>query len=144
MATLIDGTDGLIQIGPTNHLTTVGYVTKWKASLSTEMNTKGPYVGDATLRKTRKAKTSSGSLEFDIPKGADVGQTKMIALHEAGTDFRLMLRAGCAAASPSVAYAYIAANAGLSGIDIEGDAESGYSGTANFEDMDGYTYGPTA
>lgn len=143
MATLIEGTDGLIQVGPTNALTTVGYVTKWKASLSTEMNTKGPYVGDATLRKTRKAKTSSGSIEFDIPKGADAGQTKLIALHEAGTDFRLLLRQGGAAASPSVGYSYIAANAGLSGIDTEGDAESGYTGTANFEDMDGYTYGPT-
>lgn len=138
---LLEGTDGLIQVGPTTALTTVGYVSKWKLTLKTDMNTKGPYIGNATLYKTRKAKTSSGSLDFDIPAGRDAGVSAAIAVHESATNVRLSLRSG--AATVTLGYTYTAANAGLSGVDLEGDAENGYSGTCNFEDMDGYTFAPT-
>jgi hypothetical protein len=143
MALLIEGTDGLIQAGPTSALTTIGYVKKWKVACKTDINTKGPYVGDATLRKTRKAKTSSGSLEFDVPQGADAGHTKVIALHEAATNIRLSLRGGGATGSATAGYTYVAANAIISGVDLDGDAENGYSGTFSFEDGDGYTLTPT-
>lgn len=143
MALLIEGTDGLVQVGPTSALTTVGVVKKWSVSAKTDINTKGPYIGDATLKKTRKAKTSSGSLEFDIPQAADAGQTKIIAAHEGATNLRITLRAGGIAGSGTQSYTYTAANAIISEVAIDGDAENGYSGTFNFEDADGYTLVPT-
>jgi hypothetical protein len=116
MSVLITGSSGLVQIGPTSALTTVGLVSEFSVECATDITTKGPYIGDATKRKVRSSKTSSGSLS-------------------AGTNFRLSLRGGDA----TNGYTYVAANCAISGLTFTGNAEEGYSFEFNFEDMDGYT-----
>lgn len=140
MSILIAGTSGLVQIGPTNALTTVGLVTEFSVECATDITTKGPYIGDATKRKVRSSKTSSGSLSADIPEGRNSGQSAIVAAHEAGTNFRLSLRGGDA----TNGYTYVAANAAISGLTFNGNAEDGYSFEFNWEDMDGYTLLPSA
>jgi hypothetical protein len=135
MSVLIAGTSGLVQIGPTNHLTTVGLVTEFSVECATEITAKGPYIGDATIRKVRGAKTSSGSLSADIPDGRNTGQTGLLSVHESGTNVRLYLQGG----DGTDGYEYVAANCAISGVTFTGNAEDGYSFEFTFEDMDGYT-----
>lgn len=142
MSLLIDGTDGLIQAGPSTAYTTIGFVSKWKVSCKTPTTKRGPYIGATTIYKSRGGKESSGSLEFDIPQGRDVGVSALIAAHEAAANITVTLRAGGAVASPSVSYTYTAAVI-PSGIDMSGDATAGFSGTFSFDDAAGYTLIPT-
>lgn len=135
MSVLISGTSGLVQIGPTNHLTTVGLVSEFSVECSTDITTKGPYIGDATKRKVRSSKTSSGTLTADIPDGRNAGQTGLLTAHENGTNIRLYLQGG----DGTDGYEYVAANAAISGVTFTGNAEEGYSFEFSFEDMDGYT-----
>jgi len=139
MATLLSGTDGLVTIGPTSALTTIAFVREFSVEAKTEMNSRGPYIGDATIYKTRKGKTSSGTISADVPAGRDAGQTAMLAVHEGATNVRLVLKADDA----SGGYTYTAANAGCSGVKFTGKAEEGYSLEFSFEDMDGYTLVPS-
>lgn len=140
MALLLEGHDGLIQIGPTNALTTVGYVSEFSVECATELTSKGPYIGDATIYKVRQAKTSSGTLNADIPDGRDPGQTGIIEAHEGGTSLRLTLQADAATGG----YLYTAANAGITGVTFGGNAEEGYTLEFAFEDLDGYTLAASA
>jgi len=135
MATLISGTEGLVQIGPSNAPTTIAFVREFSVETKTEMNTRGPYIGDTTLYKTRKGKTSSGTISADVPSGRDAGQTAMLAIHEGATNVRLKLVGGAG----STGYTYTAPNAGCSGVKFTGKAEEGYGLEFSFEDMDGYT-----
>lgn len=135
MSVLITGSSGLVQIGPTSALTTVGLVSEFSVECATDITTKGPYIGDATKRKVRSSKTSSGTLSADIPEGRNAGQSGLLSNHEAGTNFRLSLRGGDA----TNGYTYVAANCAISGLTLTGNAEEGYSFEFNFEDMDGYT-----
>jgi hypothetical protein len=135
MALLVEGTDGLVRVGPSNHPTVVGYVTEFTVTCETEITERGPYIGDATIRKTRKAKTSSGSLSADLPEGLDPGQTKLVEAHETGANVEIYLRGGGA----SDGMYYRAANAAVSGVEFSGTADEGYSTSFNFTDMDGYT-----
>lgn len=141
MALLLEGHDGIIQIGPTNALTTVGYVTEFSVECSTELTNKGPYIGDATIYKVRQAKTSSGTLSADIPEGLDPGQTGLVDAHEGGSNLRLHLKAD---ATTAAGYSYIAANAGITGVTFGGNAEEGYTFEFAFEDMDGYSLSESA
>lgn len=136
MAVLIEGTSGLIQVGPTGSPTTIGVVSEFSAELSTDVTTRGPYIGDATRRKTRTAKTSSGSLSADIPDGRDLGQTQLVLAHENATNVRLVLRAG----GSSNGYTYTCPNAIISGVTFGGNAEEGYTLEFSWEDADGYTF----
>ena len=134
MSVLITGSSGLVQIGPTNALTTVGLVTEFTVECATDITKKGPYIGDATIRKVRGAKTSSGSLSADIPDGRNAGQTGLLTAHENGTNIRLYLQGG----DGTDGYEYIAANAAISGVTFTGNAADGYTFEFTFEDMDGY------
>lgn len=140
MSILITGSSGLVQIGPTNALTTVGLVTEFSVECSTEITSKGPYIGDATIRKVRQAKTSSGSLSADIPEGRNSGQTGLVTVHEGATNVRLALRGG----DTTNGYTYTAANCAISGVTFTGNAQEGYSFEFNFEDMDGYSLAASA
>lgn len=135
MATLITGTDGLVQIGPSGSPTTIAFVKEFSVEAKTELTTRGPYIGDATIYKTRKAKTSSGSLSADVPAGRDSGQTAAMAAHEGATDIRLVLKAD----DSSGGYTYTAPIAAITGVKFEGKAEEGYSLSFDFEDLSGYT-----
>lgn len=135
MSVLITGTSGLVRIGPTTAPTTVGLVTEFSVECATDIAKKGPYIGDATIRKVRSAKTSSGSLSADIPDGRNPGQTGLLQAHENGTDIRLELVGG----DGTDGYEYVAPNAAISGVTFNGNAEDGYGFEFSFEDMDGYT-----
>ena len=53
MPVMIEGTDGVVQVGPSNALTLVGVVTSFSVEASTELTPRGPYIGDDTISKTR-------------------------------------------------------------------------------------------
>ena len=135
MSTLITGSDGLVQIGPTNAYTTVGLVSEFSVECKTDITTKGPYIGDATLRKVRSGRTSSGKLTADVPVGRNTGQTGLITVHESGTNIRITLTGG----TTTTGYQYVATNAAVEGVTYTGNAQDGYSLEFAFQDMDGYT-----
>lgn len=136
---LVEGTEGLIQVGPSNALTTIGYVTQFSVDCTREIKRKGPWVGNDTIKKTRSAKTSKGSLTADTVKNRDVGQSKLIELFESGADVRLVLRGGDAAEE----YTYTCSNAGVSGVKWTKKADEGNQLEFSWEDMDGYTLVPS-
>lgn len=140
MTVLITGSSGLVQIGPTGALTTVGFVSEFSVECKTDMTEQGPYIGDPTIYRTKKAKTSSGKLNADIPEGRNAGQSGIVAAHEAGTNFRLSLRGGDA----TNGYTYVAAAAAIESLTYTGNAEEGYSFEMGFVDMSGYTLVPSA
>lgn len=131
---MIEGSNGLIQVGPTNALTTVGVVTSFSVEANTELTPRGPYIGDASISKTRQPKTSTGSLSAEIPSGRNAGQTALLSAHEAGTDIRVVLKAGAALEG----YTYTATVA-ISGISFTGNATDGYMMDVSFEDTGAYT-----
>ena len=135
MPVMIEGTDGIIQIGPSNALTSVGVVTSFSVELSTELTPRGPYINDATISKTRQPKTSTGSLSAEIPSGRNAGQTGLLTAHEGGTNIRLVLRAGAAATG----YTYTCDAAAITGISFTGNATDGYMFDISFEDTGAYT-----
>jgi len=135
MPIMIEGSDGLIQIGPTNALTTVGVVTSFSVEASTELTPRGPYIGDATISKTRQPKTSTGSLSAEIPSGRNVGQTGLVTAHESGTNVRLVLKAGASLTG----YSYTCDAAAITGISFTGNATDGYMLDISFEDTGSYT-----
>lgn len=137
MSILLEGAEGTVQVGPTNHLTEVGFVSEFEVECKTDVNQKGPYIGNKTIYKNRKAKTSSGTLSGDIPEGRDPGQTKLVEAHEEGLDIRLELIA-------DNGYTYVAEQAIVSGVKFGGNAEEGYTFEFSFEDGNGYTLEPTA
>jgi hypothetical protein len=139
MPIMIEGSDGLIQVGPTNALTTVGVVTSFSVEASTELTPRGPYIGDATISKTRQPKTSTGSLSAEIPSGRDAGQTQLMTAHESGTSVRVSLKAGAALTG----YTYTATVA-ISGISFSGNAADGYMLDISFEDTGSYTLAASA
>lgn len=134
MPVMIEGTDGVVQVGPSNALTLVGVVTSFSVEASTELTPRGPYIGDDTISKTRQPKTSSGSLSAEIPSGRNAGQTAILSAHENGTDIRVQLKANTAA----LGYTYTATVA-ISGITFSGNATDGYMLDMSFEDMGEYT-----
>ena len=136
---LVEGTEGLIQVGPSNALTTIGFVTQFSVDTSREIKQKGPWVGNDTIQKTRSAKTSKGSLTADTVKGRDVGQSKLIELFESGADVRLVLRGGDATDE----YTYTCANAGVSGVKWTKKSDEGNQIEIAWEDFDGYDLVPS-
>lgn len=136
---LVDGTSGLIQIGPSNALTTVGYVTDFSVETSRDIKKRGPWVGNNTIQKNLGAKDSKGSLTADMVETPDVGHAKLIALFEAGTNVRLVLKGGDTAED----FTYTCANAGLSNVKWGKKADTGNTIEFSWEDMDGYTLVPS-
>ena len=134
MPIMIEGSDGLIQVGPTNALTQVGVVTSFSVEAGTELTPRGPYIADASISKTRTAKTSSGSLSAEIPSGRNVGQTQLLTAHETGTNVQVTLKAGAG----TNGYTYTATVA-ISGISFTGNATDGYMLDISFEDTGSYT-----
>jgi hypothetical protein len=139
MPMLVEGTEGIIQIGPSNALTTVGYVNEFSVECEREMQARGPWIGNDTKQKTRSAKTSKGSLNADAVKGRDGGQAKLIELFESGADVRLVLKGG----DGTDDFTYTCANAGMSAIKWGKTAEEGNTFEFSWEDMDGYTLVPS-
>lgn len=135
MPIMIEGTDGLIQVGPTNALTTVGVVTSFSVEAGTELTPRGPYINDATISKTRQPKTSTGSLSAEIPSGRNAGQTELLTAHEQGTNIRIVLKAGDALTG----YTYTCSAAAITGISFTGNATDGYMLDISFEDTGSYT-----
>jgi len=138
MPVMIEGTDGLVQVGPSNALTTVGVVTSFSVEASTELTPRGPYIGDDSISKTRQPKTSSGSLSAEIPSGRNAGQSKLLEVHESGTDIRVVLKANAQA----LGYTY-SATVAISGITFSGNATDGYMLDMSFEDMGDYSLVPS-
>lgn len=138
MPVMIEGTDGVVQVGPSNALTLVGVVTSFSVEASTELTPRGPYIGDDTISKTRQPKTSSGSLSAEIPSGRNAGQSELLAAHEAGTDIRVQLKAN----TTTLGYTYTAVVA-ISGVTFSGNATDGYMLDMSFEDMGTYTLVPS-
>lgn len=134
---LIEGTKGLLQVGPSNSPTTVGKVTQYSIEIKTDIAERGPYIGDPAKRKVRGGRTSSGSMTCEIPVGRDSGQTALINAHENGESIRLHIREGQA----NEGYVYVAPQAIITDISVEGTAEEGYTLEISWEDDGGYTYG---
>ena len=136
---LLTGTDGLIQIGPSNAPTTIAKITEITIELQTEVSEKGPYIGDATIYKVRKAKTSSGKFTADVPAARDSGQAKFIDLHETATDFRFVAKVD----DGSAGYTYTSALTAVTGVTITGNAAEGWTIEGSLADMAGYTLVPS-
>lgn len=136
---LLQGTDGLIQVGPSNAPTTIAKISEITIELKTDVTERGPYIGDATKYKTRQAKTSSGSFTADVPATRDGGQAKFIDLHETATDFRFVAKVD----DGSAGYTYTSALTAVTGVKITGNAAEGWTIEGNFADMAGYTLAPS-
>jgi hypothetical protein len=134
---LIKGTDGIIEVGPTNAPTEVGKVTEWSATRTRETSVRGPHINSDTLEKTQGAKSISGSLTADVPAGRDPGQTALDDAFEDGLPIRLKLQS-------DQGKVITVTSALVSEIEDTGSAAEGYQTTFSFEDQNGYTIADAA
>lgn len=134
---LIKGTDGIIEIGPSDAPTEVGYVTEWTITRSREVTERGPWINNDTIEVTLGGKNLEGSLSYDIPAGRDSGEEQIDAAYEAGTAIRLRLQSDSGKQ-------YLLPAATFTDLEETGNAAEGYSGTASFRNSGAYTVGDAA
>lgn len=88
----IRGTDGLIQVGPSNAPTEVGKVTQFEINRTRAITTSGPYVNEDLIEKAYGAKDFTATLTYQMPSGRDNGQDAIDDAFEAGTTLRILLQ----------------------------------------------------
>lgn len=137
---MLKGSDGLIQIGPSNAPTTVGYINEIEINTEMTITQKGPWIGMNSIEKSGGPRTSKGTLSADFPATRNAGQAKIIELIEAGTLFRIVAKVQ----NGTDGYTYTSPETACSSLGITGNGESGWTGAFEIEDMSGYTLAASA
>lgn len=132
---LIEGSEGVIEVGPIGTPQTVAYITEWEANPKTDIKTNGPFIGNAAKAKTRAGKDVSGSMKGLVPQGRDAGQSALITAHEDGADIRVVL-------TTDDGYVLTIPLTIVSDLKVGQKADEGAPFECSFTDNNGYTLVP--